>query len=601
MLQPGWIRTLLPMSANWIEVRAPTLQSLPILTSAAITAPAPITVPAPISTFGPITASGSTMTPSSRCALGSMMADAAIPELPNQDCGRSESRCSSRATFTKARNGCAARKIATWAGTAFSKRWLIRQAPARVEASWSAYLRLSKNVRCIGPASSSEASPLTSCPPREASTKCASASAASEASVDEGGRSKKLGCAIPPVAVRPVIEPEIRSRITRTDLCFCLETFSSREPAPASLENGLERGAAAELELLHAVKLTFGKRDGIVEAQRTERRGPDQADADRAADRVASIILQSQTGSRVGRIVGGTNAAGRVDFAGQGPVRRPLVVIQAAGIGIDRALQAHSLRQEPERHLQLHRGAPIFGAAERVHRTVRVDVARTDAVRRKAADEVRAHLELIEHAKLVAADLVENAALDVDQSDDIGDQRGEVFRVDRALQIGDVAADAGEILLPVDQQAIGRVLVVVERIVVQRIADRGGQRVAARQFLANRQRGLAVAVAPQAHARGVCCAHGSECIHKRWRRVEGKARIVRVVITIGEIRRQRDGLLIDRIPDLQRKVLAQCETQSRSAAGSGGAVRNIVVGKLLAIERVKTKGDAVVEQIRIDI
>ncbi len=54
-----------------------------------------------------------------------------------------------------------------------------RQAPALVEASWSAYFRLSKNVRCIGPASSSDASPLTIWPPRAASTKCACVSAAS--------------------------------------------------------------------------------------------------------------------------------------------------------------------------------------------------------------------------------------------------------------------------------------------------------------------------------------------------------------------------------------------------------------------------------------
>ena len=36
-------------------------------------------------------ASGSTITPSSRCAVGSMMADGAMPSLPSQDCGRSAS------------------------------------------------------------------------------------------------------------------------------------------------------------------------------------------------------------------------------------------------------------------------------------------------------------------------------------------------------------------------------------------------------------------------------------------------------------------------------------------------------------------------------
>ena len=152
----------MPISANWIVVLAPTLQSRPILTSAAITAPAPITVPEPISTRGPITASGSTITPSSRRADGSMIADGAMPSVANQDCGRSASACHSRATCTKAWNGFAARNTATWAGTLASNRELTSTAPALVDASWSAYLRLSKNARCIGPASSSEASPLIS-------------------------------------------------------------------------------------------------------------------------------------------------------------------------------------------------------------------------------------------------------------------------------------------------------------------------------------------------------------------------------------------------------------------------------------------------------
>jgi len=40
-----------------------------------------------------------------------------------------------------------------------------QQAAALVAVSWSAYLRLSKNARCMGPASSSEASPLMACRP----------------------------------------------------------------------------------------------------------------------------------------------------------------------------------------------------------------------------------------------------------------------------------------------------------------------------------------------------------------------------------------------------------------------------------------------------
>src|SRR6202035_5111232 len=201
--------------------------------------------------------------------------------------------------------------------------------------------------------------------------------------------------------------------------------------------------------------------DGVVEAQRTERRGPDQTDAHGRTNDIARIVTQSQTGSGRRRIDRRTNAAGRVDFAGGRPRGRSLVVVKATRVGVDGALQPDFLRQEPERHLQLIRCAPVFGAAERVHGAVRVDVARADAVGGEAAHQVRAHLELIEHAKVGAADLVENAGLDVDQPDDIGDQRRLVFAVYRALQVTHVAADAGEVLLEIDQQAVARVLVVV--------------------------------------------------------------------------------------------------------------------------------------------
>src|ERR1019366_7720990 len=110
--------------------------------------------------------------------------------------------------------------------------------------------------------------------------------------------------------------------------------FSSREPVPTSLENALERCSAAKLELLHPVKRTLGQRDRIIEAQRTERRGPDQADAYGRADGVAAVVLQSQAGTRRwSRIRRWANTAGRVDFAGCGPGSRPLVVVQTACVG----------------------------------------------------------------------------------------------------------------------------------------------------------------------------------------------------------------------------------------------------------------------------
>src|SRR5215212_7134397 len=273
----------------------------------------------------------------------------------------------------------------------------------------------------MGPAASSEARPLITWPPRAGSTNTAPVNAASSASVEEGGCLKNIGCAIPPAAVRPTYTPERRLRSIGAEPSSCSLAFSSRGPDVHSLQAALERCAAAKLELLHAVKLTLRKRNRIVEAQRTERRSPDDADTHRGADHVAVVIHQSSTGSgrigisrrpdtvRVGR--GG-------EFARLRPRCRPLIVKESAGVGIDRTLEPDFLRQEPERHLQFERSAPVFGAAKRVTRAEWVDIARTDTVRREAADEIGTHLEVVQHAQFAAAELVEDAALEMDQADD---------------------------------------------------------------------------------------------------------------------------------------------------------------------------------------
>src|SRR5262249_24461377 len=126
------------------------------------------------------------------------------------------------------------------------------------------------------------------------------------------------------------------------------------------------------------------------------------------------------------------------------------------------------------------------------------------------------------------------------------------------------AADAGKVLTPVDQQTVGRVLVVVERVVVERVAERRGQRRAARQFLADRQRRFAVGAAPQANAAEVRGGLPARCyraprlhtsgsrINKGRRRIEGEQAVARVIVTVGELGRQRDVLLVDRVAQLQR-------------------------------------------------
>src|SRR5215471_8284640 len=97
----------------------------------------------------------------------------------------------------------------------------------------------------------------------------------------------------------------------------------------------------------------------------------------------------------------------------------------------------------------------------------------------------------------MASDLVDHAALYVNEPDDVENQWRVKFAVDLALQIADVAADAGEILPEVNQQTVSRVFVVVERVVGQRIAQRRSDRRAIGKFLANGQGRLTVGVAPQ--------------------------------------------------------------------------------------------------------
>src|SRR5579871_3169185 len=92
----------------------------------------------------------------------------------------------------------------------------------------------------------------------------------------------------------------------------------------------LERGATAELEFLHDVVRTLRDRNSVVEAQRTEWRGPNQANTNRGADDILRVILQTQTGAgRCGGtsvVVDRRNTTRRIDLTREGPISRSLVV-----------------------------------------------------------------------------------------------------------------------------------------------------------------------------------------------------------------------------------------------------------------------------------
>src|SRR6185437_4451535 len=117
---------------------------------------------------------------------------------------------------------------------------------------------------------------------------------------------------------------------------------------------------------------------------------------------------------------------------------------------------------------------------------------------------------------------------------------------------------------------------------------RRGQRRAACQLLADRQRSFAVAVAPQAEAGGVGGAErgGGRSAVRSYpgrRRVEGKQAVARVVVTVRQIGRQRNVLLIDRVTQLQREIFAELEAETRTEAYRPGAVGDVAVRQLLAV------------------
>src|SRR5262249_27228731 len=92
----------------------------------------------------------------------------------------------------------------------------------------------------------------------------------------------------------------------------------------------------------------------------------------------------------------------------------------------------------------------------------------------------------------------------------------------------------------------------------------------------------------------------SRQIHKGRRRIEREQRVVRIVVTVREVVRQRDLSLEDRIAQLQREVFAELEAEPRAKAERLGVVRNVAVGELLALIQVESERDAVIQQIRFD-
>src|SRR3569832_314495 len=311
------------------------------------------------------------------------------------------------------------------AGSPAASAFVVRQAPARLASAASAKLRLSRNPRSAGEARSSAAMPVTRRAANASDVASAPASSAISASVRPRDCRRKTG-----------------SLIAHQRPC--------RQPRPGS-----EPGAAAEPEDLRLVAhlvsakpglAVLGERIGEVEAQRSERRIPEQADARSRAD-IAKLVEADLYG-----------------LTRHVPRRGALIAPQRARIDEGRELDADLLRQEVKRRLRFQAGAPEHRAAERVIERADRHVTRTDAARREAAHQVRTHLEMIQHAQVLAAPARNMAAGHFQDADHVGEDFVVIARFALRTEEVHVAADAGEVLLQLGIEAAGRVLDVVERV-----------------------------------------------------------------------------------------------------------------------------------------
>jgi hypothetical protein len=132
------------------------------------------------------------------------------------------------------------------------------------------------------------------------------------------------------------------------------------------------------------------------------------------------------------------------------------------------------------------------------------------------------------------------------EADDVRQYFAIAVEVGRGADELHVPADAGEILPELRQQPRRGIAVVVERVVRKRVADQRRQNRAVRHPALDRKRRLAVGIAVRNTGK-------SDGRRKRRRRVdliggrEGVHEIRIDVVTVHQIRRQRDFLLIERI------------------------------------------------------
>src|SRR6202043_1159167 len=153
------------------------------------------------------------------------------------------------------------------------------------------------------------------------------------------------------------------------------------------------------------------------------------------------------------------------------------------------------------------------------------------------------------------------------------------------------------------EYALGGVLVVVERVVGERVADRRHEDRSLREFLAYRQRRFAVLIA--VGLRGV--AGGGvlrgELVRNAWRLVRRRERVdeVRIdVVTVLPQARQRDRLLISRVSQLGQIILGDRDAKLEAAPNRFRQVGEILARSRLLVEDVPAERQTVVQEIGLD-
>src|SRR5262249_42835334 len=146
-------------------------------------------------------------------------------------------------------------------------------------------------------------------------------------------------------------------------------------------EAELEFGGGAKLEELGFVEIFFGQHVGEVGAERTDRRVPDQAAADRGAQRLGVLNINTQ-------------------FAGIGAIDR-------ASVGEHGAAKSEFIRQEREGETNFNCSSIEGFAAQGIGLQF---IARTKASHLETADCLTAFIEGVDNAYILAIPAKDGAA-----------------------------------------------------------------------------------------------------------------------------------------------------------------------------------------------